>query len=173
MYLIWTGAPTADHVWECIRQGVNIRTVRKEDSIADVVVVAGPELTVGVVWTDDDMTVLGDAQRRLVWQIRRGKVSSSESYWLPLAQFVVSLMAERWDGGSRSLRTHARTHRMVLDKVVRICGAQTEVHISVVLKHSIGISASKRIRPEDVIHGEAYKTVNIHAIIVSHYRGCG
>ena len=168
MYLFWTGAPAADHVRECIGQGVNIRTVRKEDTIADVVIVAGPQLTVGVVWTDDDMTVLGDAQRRLVGQIRRGKVSSGESHWLPLAQFVVSLMAERWDGGGRSLRTHARTHCMVLDKVHRICGAQTEVHISVVLLDSIVIATSKCIRPEDVVHGEAYKTVNIDAIIVRH-----
>ena len=59
---------------------------------------------------------------------------------------------------------------MVLDKVVRICGAQTEVHINVVFEDSVRIAASKRVCPEDIVNRKAYKTVNIHAIIVSHGR---
>ena len=168
MYLGGTGAPAADHVRECVGHGVNIGAVRKEDTIADVMVVAGPQLTVRVVWTDDDMTIFGDTKRRLVGQISRGKVSSGESHWLPLTQFIVSLMAERWDGGGRSLRAQTRGHRVILDKVIRICGAKTEVHINVVFEDGVIIRAGKRICPKDVVHRKAYETINDHAIIVSH-----
>ena len=92
--MVGSGTPAANNVGESVCHSVGIRVVGEEDTVADIMILTGPEFTIGVVWSNDQVAVKSEAHRCLIRKIGSGEVSDGESRGSGLAVAILAILAQ-------------------------------------------------------------------------------
>ena len=135
---------------------IGIRVIAEEDTVADIVIIAGPKLTSRVVGTDNDVTILRKADWGLIFYIRTLVLIENPGRLLNLAEIVGDVLAQIWNLRGAALGAVACSQCVVLLNVARRrCGHAALIHVLHLSLQDILIARCEGVVDYHIVHGEA------------------